>query len=65
MYKNTQEVIRAAVRPGMTVIHQGKAFKAVKQSGKNLHLRTLCESLVTSDIFVTILVDQNQQPITD
>lgn len=60
----TQEVIRGAVRPGMSVIFEGHVFKAVRHSGKFLYLSRFTQTVKTSDIFLNLLVDSRNQPVT-
>ncbi|EJF8031386.1 cell division inhibitor protein [Escherichia coli] len=62
MIYGTQEVIRACVKPGMVVKHQGKTWTASANTGGKLYLYSLTESKRISDIFIEVCLDSRGNP---
>ena len=59
----TQEVIRACVRPGMVVIHDGKTYQASANKNGKLYLFNLTESKRINDMFVEIRLNSRGEPV--
>lgn len=59
----TQEVIRACVRPGMLIRHEGKTYKASANKKGKLYLFSLTETKRISDIFVHVCVNTRGEPL--
>ena len=59
----TQEVIRAVVKPGMLVKHEGKTYKASANTKGKLYLYSLTEQKRITDCFVEILLNSRGEPL--
>lgn len=59
----TQEVIRACVKPGMLVKHDGKTWQASANKDGKLYLFNLTESKRITDIFVVVCLNSRGEPV--
>jgi hypothetical protein len=63
MMYGTQEVIRACVKPGMLVKHEGKTYQASANKCGKLYLYNLTECKRITDIFVEIYLNARGEPL--
>ncbi|HEF0022014.1 TPA: cell division inhibitor protein [Citrobacter amalonaticus] len=58
-----QETIRATVRPGMLIRHDGLTWKAGANTRGKLIIHTMQQSSIIKDCFVNILLDGRGEPL--
>lgn len=59
----TQEVIRACIRPGMLIKHGGKTYTASAQKKGKLYLFRAMEVIRISDVFIQVCIDSRGEPL--
>ncbi|MDZ7320718.1 cell division inhibitor protein [Kosakonia sacchari] len=59
----TQQVIRACIRPGMLIRHEGLTWKAGANTRGKLVISTLRGSKCLKDFFVDVLLDARGEPL--
>lgn len=62
MMYGTQEVIRACVKPGMMVRHEGKTYQASANKNGKLYLFNLTESKRITDVFIEVCLNSRGEP---